>query len=230
MMRRIALFTSILTTSALAQSVPPSGLASARIVIPVDVDDFSNLAEPAKTLIDRVSRGLAESGVVPETHLARDEQGTGVRFASDVQRQIRAEVAEALRHDGYAGRIWIWDPIGGRLVKVVVALYPAGNPDLSGVVLAHESGHAATHERAVEIARDNATIGKVPAKKVQQWIQEIQKAEDSGARLYHQRVGTTAVENRTRLGERAEDPATLEAIGIEAASEALVPLQPFSGR
>ncbi len=226
MLARIASLAFLLTSAASAQNVPPTGLSSVRIVVPVMVDDFSNLAEPADTLVRLVSQRLSEAGVVPEKQIARD--GQGVRFSRAIQAQIANEVREALRHDGYAARVWIHDPRANTLVKVVVALYPAAHPALSGVVHAHESGHAATHERAVAIARRNAIVGKVPGKKAGQWTQEILRAEDGGAKLYHERVGTTAVENVARLGDRAEDPAFLESIGTAVANEALVPLQPYS--
>lgn len=226
MIARLASLACLLAAAASGQTVAPSGLSSARVLVAVPTPDFSDLAEPAATLTDLVARRIAQAGVVPEDQIARD--GEAIRLSRRIETQIRIEVREAPHHDGYAGRIWIHDPRANTLVKVVVALCPAEHPTLSSVVLAHESGHAAAHERAVAIARENAIVSKVPGKKASQWMQEISKAEDAGARLFHARVGTTAGENVVRLGDGAEDRALLEAIGTAAAGEALVPLQPYS--
>ncbi len=151
MSSRLAVLASILASSTFAQNVPPAGLSSIRIAVPIAIDDFSNLAEPAKV------------GLVPREDLERDAEGAIVALSPAIEAQIREEIAQALRHDGYAAR-----------------------------------------------------------------IQVIERAEDSGARRFHARVGTTAAENVVRLGARAEDSAAFEAIGVESADRALVPLQPYS--
>ncbi|MBI4613533.1 MAG: hypothetical protein HY720_07990 [Planctomycetes bacterium] len=232
----VLLFIFTLTTpeAFASDDVRPENLSSVRIEVPIATDDFSHLEDPAGELRDALENALVQSGVPREMANAKDEKGhylktpTGPRFIPSIQSQIERTVRDTLAHDGYAGRIWVHDMTKGTLTKVIVALYPSENPAFSAVVRAHESGHSATHARAVDTAKHNATLSGSPGKKADRWKQDIEKHEDDGAKEFHERVGRTTLENLQNLGCHAEDPAAFEGIGTEAADATLGRLEPFS--
>ncbi|MBI4613530.1 MAG: hypothetical protein HY720_07975 [Planctomycetes bacterium] len=220
------------TPQALASDdVRPENLSSVTIEVPIATDDFSHLQNPQGELRDALRTALVKSKV---PHMIENRKGhylqtpSGPRFIDEIESQIERTVRETLAHDGYAGRIWVHDKERGTLTKVIIALYPSQNPALSAVVRAHESGHSATHARAVGTAKHNATMSGSPGKCVELWKREIEKHEDDGAEEFHKRVGRTALENLGNLGCHAEDPAVLEGIGTAAADARLGRLEPFS--